>query len=110
MIKPNFYKTIVIDAKNRNVYEKECCSLENLQEVVEGYIELACHFPNGDILYVNEEGRLKGIDYFFIIEGGNQPYAGNGVITGSRGPDANSYKSKIETIRKQVKFLDRRSK
>ena len=35
-------------------------TLEELQALVEGYIEIASHFGHVDML-VNEEGRLKGL-------------------------------------------------
>jgi len=45
-----------------------------------GYLE------NGDVLFVDDEGMLKGPTHFFRIKGLNdQPLAGRGVVLGSDG-------------------------
>src|SRR5262245_14166935 len=38
---------------------------------------------NGDVLYVDDEGLLKPLDWFFAIKGGHQPFAGCGLVLGS---------------------------
>lgn len=49
-------------------------------------IEVATEFPNGDVLYVDEEGLLKEPKHFFDISA-HQPFAGNGVIVGRETDD-----------------------
>jgi hypothetical protein len=38
---------------------------------------------DGDIIYVDDEGLLKPLDWFFAVKGGHQPYAGCGLVLGS---------------------------
>jgi hypothetical protein len=37
----------------------------------------------GDVIYVDDEGLLKPLDWFFAIKGGHQPFAGCGLVLGS---------------------------
>lgn len=56
-------------------------SLENLQKTVEGPIEVV-RLPGGtDVMVVNEEGRLKGLEHNF------GPYVGTVVVLGTDGAD-----------------------
>ena len=44
------------------------------------------YFENGDVVFVDDEGMLKGPTHFFRIKGLNdQPLAGRGVVLGSDG-------------------------
>ena len=44
------------------------------------------YFDNGDVIFVDDEGMLKGPTHFFRIKGINdQPLAGRGVVLGSDG-------------------------
>jgi hypothetical protein len=38
---------------------------------------------DGDVIYVDDEGLLKPLDWFFAIKGGHQPLAGCGLVLGS---------------------------
>jgi hypothetical protein len=38
---------------------------------------------NGDIIYVDDEGLLKPLDWFFAVKGSRQPFAGCGLVLGS---------------------------
>jgi hypothetical protein len=38
---------------------------------------------NGDVIYVDDEGLLKPLDWFFAIKGAHQPFAGCGLVLGS---------------------------
>jgi hypothetical protein len=40
-------------------------------------------FPDGECVYVDDEGLLKNPQDFFCIQGYPQPLAGNGLILGS---------------------------
>jgi hypothetical protein len=56
--------------------------LTMLQTLVGGSLEFAYRFPNGDVLLVDESGKLKEPRFFFWIEGAPEPYAERGVIVG----------------------------
>ena len=43
----------------------------------------SCEIGNGDIIYVDDEGLLKPLDWFFAVKGGHQPFAGCGLVLGS---------------------------
>jgi len=38
---------------------------------------------NGDVIYVDDEGLLKPLDWFFALKGAHQPFAGCGLVLGS---------------------------
>jgi hypothetical protein len=38
---------------------------------------------DGDVIYVDDEGLLKPLDWFFAIKGAHQPFAGCGLVLGS---------------------------
>ena len=38
---------------------------------------------DGDIIYVDDEGLLKPLDWFFAVKGAHQPFAGCGLVLGS---------------------------
>ena len=84
-------RAIFIDSPRRTISEVEIDSLDDMQKLIGGYIEVAFAWPNGDTLYVDEEGLLKVQDYFFALPGErpDQPFAGNGVIVGreEEGPE-----------------------
>jgi Domain of unknown function (DUF3846) len=58
--------------------------LADMHKLVEGYIEIAHHWPNGDVLYVDEEGRLKGpkVGFRLALQADDQALAGNGLVVG----------------------------
>lgn len=82
-------------------------------------IEAAGTLPNGDILWVDEEGLLSGPNHFFHMGKVNQqPLAGRGVITGPEemppgktmddcDPEIVSARSSLEEISEQIAWLDR---
>jgi hypothetical protein len=78
-------RALHIDAAARQVREVQLpdrgSQIKALHALVGGYIEVAHRFPNGDVMFVDEEGLLKGPEHFFDI-GAHQPFAGNGVIVG----------------------------
>jgi hypothetical protein len=42
----------------------------------------AVPLPNGDTIYVDDEGLLKPILQFFAVRGASQPFAGRGLVVG----------------------------
>jgi len=76
-------KVLFINAKDMSVEERELESHKDIRPLINGWIEAAYRYENGDVLYVDEEGLLKNPRHFFLIpERGDQPLAGNGVIVG----------------------------
>jgi hypothetical protein len=88
-------KVIFINARKREIELVEIENrLEPLQNLVQGYIECAFRLPNGDELFVNEEGLLKDFAFGFKIAGGHQPFLGNGVVVGFNEADGDSLSAK----------------
>lgn len=108
----NLIRVIIIEAENRElkIIEKFEHSLENLQEVVGGYIE-AVRVDDSITIWVNEEGKLQGLaPNFMLIDNSNRAYdlvAGNVVITGTdeEGNSVSLTDKEIEIVKS--KFLDR---
>lgn len=63
--------------------------------------------PNGDSVYVDDEGLLKPMQHFFAVRGMPEPFAGRGLVMGtdSRGHSVNPIISLAELTR-QVKFIE----
>jgi hypothetical protein len=59
-----------------------------------------------DIVYVDEEGLLKGPQFFFKLAGNEQPLAGKGLVVGSdsEGNDCDA-RLPIERIRQLVTWM-----
>ena len=78
-------KAILIDAKNGLVKQVE---IEDTNFCSDCYKHIGCDMiegamdVGGNALYVDEEGLCKELDYAFIIQGGHQPFVGNGILVG----------------------------
>lgn len=81
-------KAYLINSHTKMIDTVEVNGLSDLQKYVEGDIELAVSFMNGDTLYVNEEGMRK-YRTGFTINGGHQPFYGPGLLVGREIEDAN---------------------
>lgn len=76
-------KAYHIDSTKQTVTAVEYHGLDDLRRLVGGYIEAACVWPNGDVIYVDEDGLRKGYPTGFAIpQRPDQPLAGNGVMVG----------------------------
>ena len=75
-------KAIHIDSEAQTITEVEYSGLQDLQRMVGGYIEPSKHWPSGDVCYVNEEGKLKGLTHAFVLTGFADVLVGNGVVVG----------------------------
>jgi len=78
-------KAILIDVAARTITEVECDTLhDGAQKAIGGYIETAHMWPNGDVLFVDEDGLSKPQRHFFrfALRRNPQPLAGNGIIIG----------------------------
>jgi hypothetical protein len=100
-------KAILIDVKARQVREVE---IENdldsiYQAMGVDMIEVATRLPNGDTIFVDEEGLIKGDIKGWFDVGAHQPFAGNGLVVGtSRGGDTVACKSTVDDILKLTSF------
>jgi len=78
------HKAILIDVHDFSVTEIEV-DQDNLQDI---YDALGCDLfdcvtlPNGDAIYIDDEGLLKNPDRFFALIGYTSILAGNGLIMG----------------------------
>jgi hypothetical protein len=62
-------KAYWIDATAQTISEVDYAGLSDLQRMAGGYIEIAKAWDSGDVLFVDEEGLLKGTQTFFRIAG-----------------------------------------
>jgi hypothetical protein len=61
---------------------------------------------DGDVIYVDDEGLLKPLDWFFAIKGGHQPYAGCGLVLGTNDDgETVSARIAIEELRRRILHL-----
>lgn len=100
-------KAIHIDAENREIKEIEVKDYKDMQKAVGGLITMA-HDPNDkNTIYVDDEGLLKGYDYFFSYEGAHQEFAGNGIIVGINYDTGESTDCSlsIDEVKNRVEFL-----
>lgn len=72
-----------IDAENKMISEKSFSNTNEIRNFIGGYLTIAYAYPNGDVLYVDDEGILKGYTYgFFLWQRDDQGLFGNGVLVG----------------------------
>jgi hypothetical protein len=107
-------KAILINSSDRTITAVEYDGLGGLQALIGGSIETACMWPNGDVLYVDEEGLYKPQTGAFQISArpDGQPLVGRGVVVGREVKDdsAAGYHTEppahsIETLTGMVTFL-----
>lgn len=107
-------KCLFINANDKTITE---CTYEvsgGLKNLIDGYIEIAYTWPNGDVLFVDEEGLYRKVNGFRFQPRPDQPLAGSGVIVGREVEGAHhpgGYTTlhpmiKIEDVRRMVAFLD----
>ena len=104
-------KAILIDVQKKEVRMVEVDDKKVLESWYElmgcQMVEVAHYFDRHDSILVDEEGLLS-LDEdtkFFTIEGGHQPFAGNGLVVGvdNRGESV-SPKISVEEVQKKVRF------
>jgi hypothetical protein len=108
-------KAMLIDSAAREIREVEYSTTADLQRFVGGWIEAVyLGLPNGDVLYVDEEGMFKPQTSFFMIHGHAAPIAGNGVIVGPEVHDRDGEYVRTDppgcsprSLAQFVRFLDR---
>jgi Domain of unknown function (DUF3846) len=101
-------KVFLIDSLHKKVTEikiKDENNLKEFQDLVGGRIEVGAYLPNGDVVYVNEEGLYGQLLTFFSV-GKSFPLTGKGIVvgTGSEG-DSKTPISTLEEVINSVKFL-----
>jgi len=106
-------KAYHIDSVKRTITQVEYNGLGDLHKLLDGHIEVAYLWSNGDCLYVDEEGLLKPNEHFFAIPTlrSDQAFAGSGVIVGREINDtANTAPPTITAaeLLGLVEFMDRR--
>ena len=99
-------KAIKINTAARTIEEINVEGLEDMQAAVDGYIEVATEVDKKNTLYVNEDGMFLQED-FFTIEGGHQPFRGNGIVVGFnyRTGESKDASVSIGEVRAKVKFF-----
>jgi hypothetical protein len=115
-------KAWLIDSAARAVREvefREGAAINDplsLQSLIGGYIETAWSWPNGDVLFVDEEGLLKPQRHFFrlTLRRDGLPFGGNGIVVGREVEDDSrvGYHTEPPAITREalcaiVQFLDR---
>lgn len=63
--------------------------------------------PNGDTVYVDDEGLLKPLQHFFAVRGMPEPLAGRGLVVGTdnRGRSVTPTIS-LQELTEHVKFIE----
>jgi hypothetical protein len=109
-------RALLIDSEAASVSEIDLPShkvddgvrqLEALRRLVGGWIEFAYRFSDtNDVVFVDEEGKLKDPKHFFWIAGTPTPFAGNGVVCGGEDRQGNitPARSSIDAVRAVVQF------
>jgi hypothetical protein len=106
----NTLRAILIDAKNKTVSEIQIG--KDYKEISKAiHVDLFTApkiFPNGDTLYVDDEGLINGTpDFFFNSELYPHPLAGSGLILGSDDEgESQDAKTKISDLG-EFYFMDR---
>lgn len=102
-------KAILIDPTKRTIEEIQIDgSLQSFYAALGcKYVDVACNLPNGDTIYVDDEGLFAPapVDYFQISHG-YQPYAGKAIIvnTDSEG-NTRAVQSTLDDIKSDIVFI-----
>lgn len=102
-------KVIVIDTRNKTFRAAAVNDLKEMQAIVGGRIERAHILPNGDEVYVNEEGTFEENPPLFYIHKAHQPFCGDAYVIGpvnGRG-DNTDVQSQVEDIKELTSFMGR---
>jgi hypothetical protein len=63
-------------------------------------------FEQGDTIFIDDEGLLKPLEWFFAFKGARQPFAGMGLVLGSNGDgDTVSARITLEALKARVLHL-----
>jgi hypothetical protein len=101
---------IFIDAENRRITPHEVG--EDYRDITKAIgcelMEVATYLPNGDVIYVDEEGRINGTKHYFVYDG--NVFAGNGLVVGT-GEEGETISCKTEELNlaRKVEWADKGS-
>lgn len=73
---------LFINANDKTITQATYEVSGGLQKLIDGFIEVAYTWPNGDVLFVDEEGLYRKVNGFRFRLRPDQPLAGSGVIVG----------------------------
>jgi len=110
-------KTLLIDTDNKIIKE---VVLESDGENYDDYSHAICKaigciyfahaltFPNGDMLYINEDGLKDDSKLAFVLDGASLPIFGNALIVGEGTliPQERHYQSDLLEITPEVRFCN----
>lgn len=105
-------KAILIDVVNKEISFTTINHYKEIYNAIgHGCNTFDCpyQFPNGDSLYVDDEGLLHDdVHGCFILEGWYSPCVGNAIILGTNDEgESIDCKSTLEEIQKQIKFFSK---
>lgn len=75
-------KAYWIQANEQKITEVEVATSGDLAKLLQGTPAQAEELANRDCLFVDHQGVLKKPQNFFLLKGGDQVFAGNGVVLG----------------------------
>ena len=80
---------VLIDAVNRKVEDVQIePTLAEYYRLIDcDCVAIGESFPNGDVLFVDDNGLLKSPKHFFKLTANGQAFAGNGLILGEEVED-----------------------
>lgn len=107
------YNCILIDAHNKTITN---VTVTDANFVTDAHKLMKCDcYTHGfhlekhkDVCLVDDEGLINGTDVFFIYKGAHQPFAGSGLVIGTRtdGETADA-KSTLDEVKAKVTFKTR---
>jgi hypothetical protein len=105
-------KALFINSTDRTITEVQCDGLKDMQRYVGGYIErVPIDLPEGDDMWVNEEGMFQVQTGFIKVRGYPTPMAGNALVTGREHEDEDLRHHDVwvtpELLARVVEFMDR---
>jgi hypothetical protein len=108
-------KAFLIDAAAREIREVEVKDYREINtHLGSDCFCVAWQFGNADVLYVDDEGMLKGADqkhFFWLSHRTDQPLVGNGLVMGADNPRDDSESlppaTTIDELRAAIRFSDR---
>jgi hypothetical protein len=112
---PRFVKALLIDPYQGTITEvdHDASDYQNIYALLSTEAKPVSTFeayyaggalPEGDAIFIDEEGRLKGPNTFFLFDG--QPLAGRGLVLGSdEKGDTQACKLTFDECAKRVEFV-----
>ncbi len=99
-------KALKIDVATKKVTQVEIQDYKEIYKHINA--ELFCcpvQFPNGDVLYADDEGLLKEVVGCFCMPNWNHPIVGNAIILGSTEyGESTDCKTKAEYLQSTILF------